>query len=119
MLVAVAAAAPVNELVGKGLRAEVIDRHSQHRQERLGGAHARQVGRPAGAGDDHLQAAPLGRLGVGHEQVRRAVGGDDLLLERHAEALERRGGVAHRLPVGLRAHDQADQRLHDLPRGCG
>ena len=48
--------------------------------------------------------------GVLEEEVGRAVGRDDALLERDAERVERLGGVPHRLPVGAGAHDQADER---------
>ena len=45
--------------------------------ERLGRQHPRQVGGPAGAGDDHPDAAPGGLLRVAEQVVRRAVGRDD------------------------------------------
>ena len=38
-----------------------LHRHAEHRQRRLGGGHARQVRRAAGAGDQHLEAAAAGR----------------------------------------------------------
>ncbi len=48
--------------------------------------------------------------GVLEEEVGRPVRGDDALLERDLELLERLGGVPHRLPVGAGAHDQPDER---------
>ena len=53
-----------------------------------------------------LEAALLGRAGVLEEQVGRAVRRDDAALVRHAELVERLRGVAHRLPVGARPHDE-------------
>ena len=37
---------------------------------------------------------------------------NNLRLVRHAEAFQRLAGMAHRLPVGLAAHDDADEWLH-------
>ena len=41
------------------------------------------------------------------------------VLRGHAQAVERLGGELHRLPIGLRAHNQADQRRRhrDTPKG--
>ena len=60
----------------------------------------------------HLEAARCGAAGVFEQQVRRAMRGDDAALERHGKRRQHVGGVAHRLPVGGRAHDDADQRFH-------
>ena len=49
------------------------DRDAEHRKERLRRGHAGQVCSPAGASDDHLQSARLGRFRVREELVRRAV----------------------------------------------
>ena len=49
---------------------------------------------------------------VFEQQVGRAVGGDDAGLVGDAELVERLGRGAHRLPVGSRAHDDADQWFH-------
>ena len=62
---------------------------------RLRGDHARQMRRAAGRGDDHLEAARLGRRRVLEHPVRRAMRRDDLRLVRHAELGE-----------------QIDRRLH-------
>ena len=49
--------------------------------------HARQVGRAAGAGDDHLAGrAPSAVAAYSRIQLGRAVGRDDAALVRHAEA---------------------------------
>ena len=50
------------------------------------------------------------RGGVLEQQVGRAVGGDTRTSNGTPSCLERLGGVAHRLPVGLGAHDDADSR---------
>lgn len=64
----------------------------------------------AGAGDQHLQAARFGGRGVLHQPVGRAVGGHHEAFVRHAEFGQRVAAVAHGLPVGPGAHDDADQR---------
>ena len=45
-------------------------------------------------------------------RIRRAMRGDDARLERDTEALQRVGGGLERVPIRLRAHDDADQRFH-------
>ena len=55
---------------------------------------------------------PARRDGVFEQQVGRAVRGDDLRLVGNAELVERLGRGAHRLPVGSRAHDDANQWFH-------
>ena len=40
------------------------------------------------------------------------MGGNNFLLVRDLQLIEHLGGVAHRLPVGFAAHDDADQRAH-------
>ena len=90
--------------------AVALHRHAQHRQRGQRRRHARQVGRAAGAGDDHLEAAVLGALGVGIEPLGRAVGRNDAGLVRHAERIQRLGGVPHGVPVGLAAHDDGNGR---------
>ena len=79
----------------------------------LGGGHARQVRRAAGAGDDHLEPARFGARGVLEQQVGRAMRGDDAHLEWARRARSSiSAACAHRLPVGRRAHDDADQWFH-------
>ena len=75
-----------------------LDRHAQHRQRRPGRAHAGQMGRAAGSGDDHLQAAIPRGHGIVAQPVRRAVGGDDPDLVRHRQA--RRASRRHGVRVG-------------------
>jgi len=75
-----------------------------------GGDHAWEVGGAAGASDDDLQATTTGGQGIILELKRRAVSAHDLGLKGDTQLLERVGGVDHRLPVGLRTHDDADQR---------
>src|ERR1700722_3500282 len=74
------------------------------------------MGGTAGAGDDHLEAGRLGALGKGIEPLGCAVRRDDARLVRHAQGIERVGGMLHGLPVGLAAHDNGygfrSQRRH-------
>src|SRR4029453_8784260 len=66
--------------------------------------------RTGGSRDEDLEPARLGGARVLEEKVRGAVRGDHPHLVRHPEPLERLGGVAHGLPVGGGAHDDADGR---------
>jgi len=70
------------------------------------------VGRATGTGDDHLDATRLGLFGVLEQQVRGAVGRDHFHLVRDAELFQHIGGVAKGGPIGLRAHDHANQCTH-------
>src|SRR5687768_6182227 len=65
----------------------------------------------AGAGDDQLEPAPLRRGGIIVKPLGSPVRRNDLHFVGDAEAVQRLGGVAHRLPVGPAAHDDPDQRL--------
>ena len=89
-------------------RAFDLDRDAEDRQGRQRGGHARQVGGPAGPGDDDLEALGLGALRKCEKPFGRPVRRDDAGLETDAQALERLGGMAHRCPVGLAAHDDGD-----------
>ena len=90
--------------------ARALHRHAEHRQHGVRRDHAGQMGGAAGAGDDHLQALGLGARGeLGHPD-RRAVRRDDLLQVGHAELVEHGRRVRHRVPVGLRSHDDGDER---------
>jgi hypothetical protein len=96
------------------------DRHAQHRQGGLGRQHARQVRRPAGAGDDAPEPAASRGLGILEEQIRCAVRGNHLALTGYAEIAEPAFSVLHHIPVGVTAHHQPDQRCcHDGPFGWG
>ena len=88
-----------------------LHRHAQHRQVGQRRDHARQVRRATGTGDDHPDAAPRRPLGIVDQPVRGAVRRDDLGLMRHAQRAQRVGGMAHRLPIGGRTHDDADEGL--------
>ena len=70
--------------------------------------HARQVRRAAGPGDDQFDATALGALREFGHPHRRAMRGDDLLLEGHVELFEDLGRVTHRVPVGRGSHDDGD-----------
>src|SRR5690349_24654218 len=70
------------------------------------------MGGATGTGDDDFDAGALRRSRVFEQEVGRAVGGDDLRLIRHPELVECFGRGAHRLPVGSRAHDDANQGFH-------
>ncbi len=93
-------------------RALDLDGHAEHRQFRQRRRHARQMGRPAGAGDDDLEACGLGALGEGEQPVRGPVGRDDAFFAIDPERCQRLGGVAHGLPVRLAAHDDGDGYGH-------
>ena len=64
--------------------------------------------RAPGARDDHLEARGLGALGEVEKPLRRAMRGHDFRFKADLQLLEEHGGVAHRLPIGLAAHDDGD-----------
>src|SRR5947209_2811391 len=68
------------------------------------------MGRAASAGDDDFQSSALRRLGIFVHRVWRAMGRDDAALMGNAELLEHFSRSAHRLPIGLASHDDADER---------
>jgi hypothetical protein len=70
------------------------------------------VCRAACSGNNHFQAAILGSFGITKEQVRRAVGRNNLRLKRHFQAFERLDRVAHGFPVRPGPHDNSDEWLH-------
>src|SRR5688572_13384199 len=70
------------------------------------------MGRATGARNDDLQAAFIGRRYVIIEQIRSSVSRDDATLVRNRQLIERLCGVAQCLPIGFRAHYDADERLH-------
>ena len=67
------------------------------------------MGGAAGAGDDDLETSFGGACRIVIKARRRPVCGDDAGLEGDAERLQHLGGVAHRGPVRLAAHDDADE----------
>ena len=87
-----------------------FDRHAQDRQRRHRRHHARQVGGTPCPGNDDLKPAVARAFGIGDHTVGRAMGRDDLAFMRDAQLLQHLGRMAHRRPVGLAAHDNADQR---------
>jgi hypothetical protein len=98
-----------------------FDRHAEHRHRGQRRGHARQVRRPAGPGDDRLEAAALRAACILIEPLGRAVGRDDAGFVADAEPVEGLGRVLHRLPIGLAAHDDADRAGrfgHVSPSGC-
>src|SRR5690242_1693987 len=70
------------------------------------------MGSTTGTGDDDFDATALRRRGVLEQEIRGAMGGDDPGLIGHPELVECLGRGAHRLPVGSRAHDDANQWFH-------
>jgi len=69
------------------------------------------MGRAAGPGDDHLDAAGgCGAAEVDHVE-RRAVGGDDTNLDLDAELGEHVGRRLHRLEVRVAAHHDGDAHV--------
>ena len=93
------------------LSAWLCDRHAEHRQHRLRRDHARQVRGAAGAGDDHLDARGR-RRSWAYSAIQPGVRCAE--TTRHSCGTPNRRqhlvGVAHRLPVGLAAHDDGDER---------
>ena len=79
-----------------------FDRHAEHRQRRQRGAHAGQMRRAAGAGDDDLVAGPAGAFAEGDQPVRRAVRGDDAVVMARCRANRAypRRGAASPSPTG-------------------
>jgi hypothetical protein len=67
--------------------------------------------RAARSRDDDFEAARFRTFGKGIKPLGRAMRRNDLRLKRHAEFRQNVGGVFHRRPVRLAAHDDADERL--------
>src|ERR1051325_5094136 len=61
------------------------------------------------ARDDHLHAAALRPGAVVEHHVRGAMGGHDLRLIGNVELAEDLRRVLHGVPIGLAAHDDADE----------
>ncbi len=93
-------------LAFQGMR---IDRHTEHRQWCHRRRHAGQVGGSAGPRDNHLEAFVAGAMGEVVQPLRRAMRRDDQRLIADLERVEGFGGVFHRGPVGLTAHDDRDR----------
>jgi len=75
------------------------DRNADHREDRVGGEHAAEVGGTAGRRDDDLEAARFGVGRVIRGEFRCAVCGDDAHVKCDAEGLQHGGGLLHERPV--------------------
>jgi hypothetical protein len=88
-----------------------FDRHSEHWYQGLRRDHSRQVRRATGSGDDYFNAARFrSRREFGHQRGS-AVSRNDAAFMRNVESRQDFVGVAHRLPIGLAAHNHGDQRF--------
>src|SRR3546814_1252671 len=85
-------------------------RHPEYRQRRHRRDHAGQVRSTPRPGDHDLQASLAGRPRIRDQTVGRTVRRDDALFVGDTEFVEGLRGAAHRPPVGLAAHDDADDR---------
>jgi hypothetical protein len=94
-----------------------LDGHAEDGDGREGRGHAGKVRGAAGARDDGAQPAPARGEGVLAHEVRRAVRRDDAAFVRNPELGQRVVGVAQRLPIGLAAHDDADERRRSVHGG--
>ena len=86
-----------------------FNRHADYRQRRVAGNHAGQMCSAAGSGDDDSDASAFGGLGVARHFVGSAMGGDDFRFEGHGEFAADFGRGLHGGPVGIAAHDDADE----------
>ena len=84
-------------------------RHAEHRHRRLGRKHARQMRRPAGAGDDRRQPARLGLLREAEHVVGHAMRRHHPCLVTDAEFVEHLRGGTERVPVAGGAHEEGDE----------
>ena len=85
-------------------------RHADNRQNRGGGQHSRQMRRAPRPGDNHPQPAFGGTLGVFQHVNGHSMGGNHPGFKGNLEICEDLRGGAHGFPVGIRTHDQANQR---------
>ena len=85
-----------------------FDGHSKNGKRGHRSGHARKVRRAPRTCDDDPEPALLGGMGIVVEPLGGAVRGDDLRLVGDAKRFQRFSCMAHRLPVGLRPHDDAD-----------
>ena len=100
---------------------ELRQRHG-HTDDRQGGhrrQHARQVGRPAGPGDQDPQAAAGRLLAVGQHLARGAVSRRHPHLVGDLEALEHLCRTLHHGQVRRAAHDDSDEGRADHRRWRG
>ena len=89
---------------------EMPGRHGdpEHRHDRLGRQHPRQVGRTAGTGDDRPQAAPRCLLGVLEHLVGHPMGAHHPCFVHHAELGQHVDRLRHRRPVAGGSHHHSD-----------
>ena len=80
----------------------------------IGGHHAREVRRTAGARDDHAKAAAFRVARVGEHPLRGAVRRDDGALPGHSELVEHVARGLHDGQVRFASHDDADSRHRSL-----
>ena len=92
--------------------AEVLrrHRHAADGERAFGREHAGEVRCAARTRDDHADAAFGGFFRVLEHFVRHAVCAHDAGFKGDAEVLEQLGGVLHHVPVGIAAHQDADER---------
>src|SRR4030081_888685 len=73
--------------------------------------HPGQMGRAASRGDNHLEAPRFRGTGEFRSEPWRAMRGHDVTFVGDAKAFKSLGRRAHRFPVGLTAHDDADEEF--------
>ena len=84
--------------------------HRQHRQDRLGGDHSRQMRRTAGSGNDDLQSPRLGLLGILKKPVGGAVCRNDPRFVGDGELPQQVNARKKDFVVALASHDHANGR---------
>ena len=84
--------------------------HADHRQVAVGGDDAGQRGRHPGPGDDHAHASQLGSRGVLGDTAGIAMRRQDLQLVGDPALPKLGKRRVHRLEVGLRPDEDADER---------
>ena len=89
--------------------------HADHGERGVARDDAGQVGGQARGADEHLKAAAFGLGRVGGGAVGGAVRAHDVGFKGDAELLEHAHATLHGAPIGVAAHDDADQRIvHDV-----
>ena len=89
-----------------------IDRHADHRQDRVRGNRAGQVRRGAAAADFNMQPPVGWRGGVLGCRFWRTMGGYDAGFVGDAEAVEPVFSLAHDFEIRVAAHQDTDFGLH-------
>ena len=88
-----------------------LDRHAEHGHSVFAATIPGRCAAPPAPAMITCKPARLGARRIFHHPLRRAVRRDDLRFVRYVEERQHLGRMAHGLPVGLTAHDDADQRL--------